>query len=274
MIKEWLRGAFFVPSLLGAGIVGLLLVIGFETDWGNNTRPHTAPEKMAAARVADAGLLPAVTPSDIEQAYPESAARPLFLPARRPVPAAPPVQQQAVSTMIKGQFLLQGTSVAKDFGDVVLLREVATNKTHVVRKGGQINGKTIEKVEPSHIVLKQESETEELDMRTQGSPKNTQPTQSPHMPQGSIFPQPNVPGGPFPQQGMMPQPAPLMPPPAPIPDTAQAAKQAQASAQIGSFADNFVRMGVSPAAAQSAIPQPTPEEILARRRAARGQQTK
>jgi len=261
MIKDWLRGAFFLPSLLGAGIVTMLLVIGVETDWGSNTRMRAVPKKMAAAKVADAGLLPAVAPAEIEQAYPESAARPLFLPARRPIPPAP-VQQQVVNVMRKGQFLLQGTSVTKALGDVVLLREVATNKTLVVRKGEKINDITVEKIEPGHIVLKQEAETEDLDMRTQGSPKNQQPAQTQQFPQGSIFPQPNAPGmipttqyptGPFMPAGMQPPPQ-TSPPAPPIPSPGMAQPQ-------------------HPGITQNAAPQPTPEEILARRRAARASQS-
>lgn len=250
MMKALLRGPYLFSTLVAAGIVLTLVAIGLETDWGRAGHFVPVVKRMAPARIADAGLLPAFSLAPIDQVSPQAGERPLFVPTRRPAPVA--VASQA-SAMRKGQFLLQGTSITKDFGDVAMLKEVATNRSYVVRKGEQLNGITVDKVEPSGVLLKQGEETEDLAIKTQGPTKGAPLAQ---VPSGSIFPQP------------APQPA----PPAP------AAAVPKPPGTVAAPATNPPAAGQ---AARTAVPQPavasqtplTPEEILARRRAARSQQT-
>ena len=253
MIKTVLRGPYALSALIGAGIVVALVAVGLELEWGNKVRAGAAAKRMEPAKAADAGLLPAFNLPAIDQGFTEAAARPIFVPARRPTPPAPVVQ--VVSAMRKGQFVLLGTSITKDFGDVALLKEVSSNRTHVVRRGDKINGITVDKVEAHRVVLKEGAESEDVDIKTQGSPKGGLP---PGAQTGSIFPPPGLPHPGLPPQqapaGMVPasgmpfpvSPSSPMPPPLPG--------------------------GNQPAANPGA--QLTPEEILARRRAARSQQTK
>ena len=245
MMKAFFRGPYALSALIAAVIVVALLIIGVETDWGRSVSPKAEIKRMAPAKVADAGLLPPFPLSPIDQGFPESAARPIFVPTRR----STPVSSVAVSAMVKGQFLLQGTSITKDFGDIAILKEVATNRTYVVRKGEQIKGIAVEKVEPNRVILKQGEDSEEVGMKTQGSPKGQAP--APTQP-GPIFPpvqpQPGLPGPALPQ---------TMTPPA-----------------VKASATGQPMNGQTPQNATTAVSPstPTPEEILARRRTARGKQ--
>ena len=248
MIKALLRGPYLIATLLAAGIVLALVAIGLETDWGRAAHSVAAGKPMAPARVADAGLLPAFSLGSIDQVSPQSGERPLFVPTRRP---APVVALQA-SAMRKGQFLLQGTSVTRDFGEIAMLKEVANNRAYVVRKGEQLNGITVDKIEPGRVLLKQGEETEDLAMKTQGPSKLVPPAPVTF---GSIFQQ-------IAPQSAPPAPATAMPKP---PGTVAAPATSPPPAGQPAY---------------TAVPQPaiasqtplTPEEILARRRAARSQQ--
>ena len=166
MIKALLRGPYLFSALLAAGIVLALVAIGLETDWGRAGHFLPVVKRMAPARIADAGLLPAFSLAPIDQVSPQAGERPLFVPTRRPAPVAVAIQ---ASAMRKGQFLLQGTSITKDFGDAAMLKEVATNRSYVVRKGEQLNGITVDKVEPSRVLLKQGEETEDLAIKSAGA---------------------------------------------------------------------------------------------------------
>jgi hypothetical protein len=246
MMKALLRGPYLFSTLVAAGIVLTLVAIGLETDWGRAGHFVPVVKRMAPARIADAGLLPAFSLAPIDQVSPQAGERPLFVPTRRPAPVA--VASQA-SAMRKGQFLLQGTSITKDFGDIAMLKEVATNRSYVVRKGEQLNGITVDKVDASRVLLKQGEETEDLAIKTQGPTKGAPLVQ---VPSGSIFPQPAP-----------PVPAAAVPKPP------------------GTVAAPATNPPAAGQAARTAVPQPavasqtplTPEEILARRRAARSQQT-
>src|SRR5689334_15256215 len=117
-------------SAAAALAVLLLVVIGFETQWGTRVRPAppTVPAKPAAP--VDARVLPTVASTVAEQAYPESVARPLFVPSRRPAPAAAPV---AVATMPKGTLTLQGVTIAGNTR-IAMLREKQSGKIHRVEQ--------------------------------------------------------------------------------------------------------------------------------------------
>ncbi len=254
MIKDLLRGPYLIAKLLAAGIVIAFVAIGLETDWGRARHSVAEGKRMAPAQLADAGILPAFSLGPIDQVSPQSGERPLFVPTRRP---APVVAAQA-SARPRGQYLLQGTSITKDFGDVAMLKEVATNRTYVVRKGEQLNGITVDAVEPGRVVLKQGEDSEDLAMKTQGPGKVAPPAP---MTFGSIF------------QQIAPQ-SPAPPPAAPAAPAIAMPKPPAALAAPGA--------GLPPAGAAPPLPAPqpalssqaplTPEEILARRRAARTQQ--
>jgi general secretion pathway protein N len=240
MIKRFLAWSYAVSAAIAAGIVLALVAIGVETTIGRGIGPAVMDKRMTPARVADANLLPAFSMPAIDQAFAETVARPLFVPTRRP---APPGAQ--ANPNWKGKFILLGTSVTKALGDIAMLKEIATNKTFSVRSGQQINGITVDSVKPDRVTLKQGEDTEEVLMRTQGSPR---------LPPGT----PAVPPPGAPAPGTMPlPPAPLTPPRAAAPQPGAAST---APAKI-----------ILPPNQPNTQSQPTQEEILARRRAARGQ---
>src|SRR6185312_7623825 len=106
----------------------------------------------------EAKLMPALAPTDADRSYPEMAARPLFVPLRRPAPAAEPAQQANIK---RGLYTLQGVTIAGDTR-IALLREKSTG--HIVRaeKGKDLNGMKIAEVTPESVTLALGSEQEVL----------------------------------------------------------------------------------------------------------------
>ena len=98
------KGAGFWVAFWGMAATALAVVIGVEHYLGSE-EPSGGPR--LPAKVADARMLPPFALAAAEQAAPETAARPLFTPTRRPAPPAATVQP----TMRKGQFVLTGVTV-------------------------------------------------------------------------------------------------------------------------------------------------------------------
>ena len=72
--------------------------------------------------------------------------------------------------MQKGQFILLGVTIARDVS-IALLKEKSTGKTHRVKKGKEVNGITLEKVEAEKVTLTQSDESEELTLKIQDHAK-------------------------------------------------------------------------------------------------------
>jgi len=247
MIKQFLAWPYALTSVLCAAAVLLIAGIGLEIDWGQGISRRLAERRMAPATPPEAKLLPAFAMPPLAPGFPETLDRPLFVPTRRPPPAAASGQIE----FKPGQFVLLGTSITKEFGDIAIVKELATNKSFSVRRGEQINGITVETVEPNRIVLKLGASTEEVAMKTQASPKGPPPGAVPTpQPGAAQFPRPGMPASGTPG-GVTPgvvRPATVVPG---LPPGAPGNPKTTAGPQN----------------------QPTPEEILARRRAARGQAT-
>lgn len=231
-----------VVAMLAVVAAALVGVIGIETGFGTRLAPSipSAPAKPAAPY--EAKLLPPLDAPNPEQAYPEMVARPLFVPLRRP---APPALSPAQQTMKRGQFVLQGVTIAGDTR-IALLREKATG--HVVRaeKGKDVNGLTVVEVTPESVTLAQGKEQEVLPLQVlKPGPAGVAPNVGPFGPSGM----PGAfgaggPGGPN--------------PPMPVPG---------AGAPPGIHPTN-----PPPTSLPQATAAPlTPEELLARRRGARTQ---
>lgn len=232
-----------VASLALAAAV-LVVAIGVETGFGTRLAPTlpTAPVRPAAP--FEAKLLPPVEDTNPDQAYPEMVARPLFVPLRRPAPAAEASAQQA---MKRGQFVLQGVTIVGDTR-IALLKEKATG--HVIRAeaGKEVNGLKVAQVTPESVTLEQGKEQEVLPLQVgKPGPANIAPNAGP-------FGAPGMPGifGGGPATGGSPIAAPPHPQPASPAATPNPA---------------------SPALPQASAAPLTPEELLARRRARREQQT-
>ncbi len=196
-----MNARYFLTALLIALLVAALAFIGWETDWGRALRGE-APDPSTRVATLDTNVLPAFQLSPLDPNYKEMIERPLFLSARRP---APPSNATTQVAMKKGQFKLAGTTVSAGIS-VAYLVETATNKTHRVNMGDDINGIKVERVDATRVVMKQGDETEELSLRSSISPKLPPPQQVAALAPGQAQPggpgqpmngMPGVPGGNF-----------------------------------------------------------------------------
>ena len=148
------------PAVWIGVVLALVAVIAAEVEFG---RVRVGEGPRAPAKLVEAKLLPAFTLAPEGQSAPETVARPLFVPTRRPSPPAPTA---AASAMKRGQFVLTGVTVTPDAA-FAFLKDVASGKTQSARKGAQVGGMSIDVVEPRRVVLRQGEEIEELSLLVQ-----------------------------------------------------------------------------------------------------------
>ena len=243
---ELIRSKPFIVALtlLAAALV---VVIAAETGFGTRLAPSVPRLALRPGPGPEAKLLPPLVQPPAEQAYPEMAARPLFIGTRRPAPTPEPAQQ---TTMRRGQFILQGVTIAGDTR-IALLREKANGKIHRVEKGHDINGMKLAEVNPESVTLAQGKEEEVLPLQVLKAPPGPGGT-IPAMPSGAAT-------GPFP--------------------TAPAQGQPPFAPGQPSVGVPVSPRPVAPNHVTSAVPQPapttspmSPEELLARRSARRARQ--
>jgi general secretion pathway protein N len=247
---------------LAAVAVVLAVIIAIELGVGGGLRSALAPSAPKRTVSAEAKLLPPMAPLAPEQAYPETTARPLFLPTRRPAPEAPVDKK----TLVPGQFVLQGVTVAGNTR-IALLREKANGRIHRVERGREVNGIQVIEIQPEVVTLGQGGEREVLSLQVQ------KPTGTPAAPAQA---------GPFGTTPAVPPPLPTspsgmpMPAGAPTPPPPQQPQAAPVPPRTGAFpsAPTPPPPGTAPAnpVAREQEPPMTPEELLARRRARRNQQ--
>lgn len=269
-MRRYFEWPAILTTLLVAGCLMCLLVIAIQTNWGREWRRDALLPSMRPAKPTDAAMLPEFKLAPLDAGFAESAARPLFMPNRRPVPAA-----ASAPTMKRGQFQLVGTSRTKEFGDSAMLKDIAANKTTVVKVGATIRDMTLESVGPDRAVLKLGDETEELIMKAQ--PKSNPAAGSPApRPPGSPAPAPipAMANTPAPGAGIFGgQPATPAPTTPALPPGTQFAPGAPGSPTVfpGAPGSNIAPASGTPGT--TAAPRaPTAEEILERRRRARAQQ--
>jgi len=151
-----------LTAILAGVAAALLLAIGVETGFGTRLRHDPPAEPSKAAAPPDAKLLPPLALVSPEMAYPETTARPLFVPTRRPAP----VENVAKSSFERGQYVLQGVIVVGD-QRTALLKEKTSGRIHRVDKGKDLNGVTVEAVEPTKVTLAMGGERETLNLTVQ-----------------------------------------------------------------------------------------------------------
>lgn len=249
--------------VLAAVAVALLVVIGFETGWGSGLRTPLPPPSPIKAAAVDAKLLPPVADAAPEAAYPETGNRPLFTPTRRPAPAP-----EAVGSMVKGQYVLQGITILGPTR-IAMLREKSGNRVHRMEKGQDLNGVTVAEIESDRVTLRQGGDSEVVSLvvsKGGGAPVAAPPPSTPAtaMP-GPFRPPANPPPG---APGAAPVPG---APVAPRPMTATV-NPAMPSLPGNTGAGTAAAPGTTNAAPAKAEAAMTPEELLARRRARRAQQ--
>jgi general secretion pathway protein N len=266
-----------MPSLRNNPLLGVLaalaiilaIVIGLEGEFGASVGSVLRPGDAKRAAPADAKLLPALVAVAPEVAYPETAARPLFTPTRRPAPEAPAAPQ---STFQKGQFVLQGVIAVGD-NRVAMLREKSSGRIIRVERGKEVNGIKVVDIQSETVTLAQGAEEEKLSLNVQKAP--------PALPAGSAQAAQTAaqaPQGPFaatPTPGVaaaaVPPGAPAAPPTAAVPLFGPRPVPVQPNA---SQPDGGVNPNPAARTATDAAAAPmTPEELLARRRARRTPQS-
>jgi len=232
-----------------AGVI-LAIVIGLEIAFGASLAKTLDASEKKRGVPADAKLLPALVAIGPEQAYPETVARPLFIPTRRPAPDAPAAAQ---ASLMRGQFVLQGTIVVGD-QRVAMLREKSTGKVHRIERGKDFNGMKVVSIEKEFVTLGVGTDEEKLVLNVLKPPPGPAPAAPTAASSGPFAPPPTA--GAMPIPGKPPAPNPNAPPGATPAAPGGANPAAQPMPQV-------------PAAAAAPL---TPEEAIARRRAARRSQ--
>jgi general secretion pathway protein N len=146
---------------LGAVAALLLLALALETA---TLRPGLTGVPARRATPYEAKLLPSLAAADPERLYPEVTARPLFIPTRRPAPAA-----AAASAFTRGQYVLQGVIVVGD-NRVALVKEKASGRVHRIEKGKDLNGVKVADIAPESVTLGEGAEQEVLSLQVQKIP--------------------------------------------------------------------------------------------------------
>ncbi len=250
----WITRRPFVAALAALAVL-LLVAIGVEAEFASRLgrADGSAPAKASAA--PEAKLLPPVIAQAAEQAYPETAARPLFTPTRRLAPVEPSGGKPAFA---RGQFVLQGVIVVGD-QRTALLREKASGRIHRVDRGKDLNGILVESIEPTEVTLASGGERERIALvvqRPEGAAKVAATAAEPAQ-------------GPFGAAAHAATPAPAAGAAAPASPTANPARVPTGA----NPAARTTATNTAPTGAPSTTQPMSPEELLARRRARRNQPT-
>lgn len=265
------RSPLTAALLVGVGVLGGIFAI--ELAMGG---PRQVPLGGRKAVPAEAKLLPPLAVTAPEQAFPETAGRPLFTPTRRP---APEVVATAQPTMQRGQFVLLGVTIAGDTR-IAMLREKSTGRLHRIERGRDINGMKVSAIEPDSVVLALGAEQEQLPLTVQRPGATPGAPGQPAAP-GAAPPAAAAQGGPF-AAAAPPGSVPGAPPVAATPGNVPGSGSVFPSStpRVGAPVTATTAGAVAPqpgapaagAAAPAAEQALSPEEILARRRARRAQQ--
>jgi hypothetical protein len=255
------------PLIAGLAVAcaALAVIVVFEIATGSGASTRAPAHKAAPA---EQKLLPALAATSLEQVYPETVNRPLWIPTRRPAP--PAVAAQA--SFERGKYILQGVTIVGD-NRIALLKEKASGRIYRVEKGRDLNGLQVAEVEAEKVTLALGAEREVVELRVQkpGAPGPGQPAAPAAVnAAGPFAPVAGVPGAP-----------PVVPPPGAGAQAAAPGAVAPGVPHTGVQPGPLPPVGSSQPAASNpsapAVPQQatsapmTPEELLARRRARRNQ---
>jgi hypothetical protein len=251
-------------AVLGALAVVLVAIIAYEAASGS-LRSQLAGSGTQGAAPVQPKLLPPIQPVIAEQAYPETTARPLLSPNRRPAPEKTAVGS---SSTPKGLYVLTGVTIVGPLR-IALLREKSSGRVVRAEKGKEVNGVMVAEIQPESVTLGPAGDQEVISLQVQKAgaapaapapgpfappPAPAAPAAPPEVPiaagQNPAARGPISPGS----QGsaLTPPPPPgTVPPPTPPPPST---------------------FGPAPAQQSQSAPL-TPEELLARRRARRTQQS-
>ena len=263
-----------VISALAVLAAILFAVLAAEYGAGAKLGERVATRGAPAAAPVQAKLLPSLAAVNPDQEYAEMGARPLFTPTRRPAP--PATAPAAASAMAKGQFTLTGVTIVGPL-KIALLREKSSGRVIRVEEGNDVNGIKVAQVDAEQVKLTQGGDSEVVQMLV--SKGAVQPAAPPSTAAAAS-------AGPFaPPPGPPPAPAPPGANPlaraAPPPTAAQPGQPPQPPVNPNSlFGPRPSGLTPSPVTDPTTATPPTsqaaplsPEELLARRRARRNQQS-
>jgi hypothetical protein len=252
----WLQRNPLVLALAALAVV-LLVVIGVETGFGAGFRAGIPASTSKKAVPFEAKLLPSIAAGNAEQLYPETAARPLFIPTRRPAP-----EVVAQSTFQPGQFVLQGVIVVGE-NRIALLREKSSGRIHRVERGKEVSGVKVAEINREAVTLTQGNGREVLELQVQKA--GAAPAAGAMAPAGPFGAAPVA--GAVPGQGGNPLQA------APNASTSGIPNMNVPPTGINATPPPTPPGGVPSASGTAQSAPISPEELLARRRARRGQQS-
>jgi hypothetical protein len=161
-VRGWM--AWLLP------VTALMLLIGWETDWGRqivrvpSTPPAAEPKPVTAAVLPDYeidGGLPA---------HAETVQRTLFNATRRPAPVL--AADDGARQIVRGKFQLMGTTVTGE-RNIAFLKDVGNGKTRVVRQGDDIDGMKVSLVTADRVQFLAGEDSEELILKVAPGPKTT-----------------------------------------------------------------------------------------------------
>jgi hypothetical protein len=250
-------------------VLGLLCIVLAVAVIAELATPGSSTHAAAAKKVApaEAKLLPPVAFSSVEQLYPETAARPLWIPTRRPAPTV----VAAPASFQRGQFVLQGITIAGSTR-IALLKEKASGRIHRVEQGRDLNGLQVAEVQPETVTLVQGGEREVISLAVQrpaapGTPGQPAPAAQSGGPFASA---PAAPGAPAPAPPAIPGIPPGVPPPGAPPSPSPFGQPLVApTVSPGPLTPGVANPSATTVPQQATTAPMTPEELLARRRARR-----
>ena len=153
-----------------APLAVLVLIIGWQTDWGHEWTRVPPAAAMAVPPPVTVAVLPPYVPDATVETSRDTIDRTLFNPTRRPAPVA--VAEAQKPRMQRGQFALTGTLVVEGKA-TAFLRDVNGGKARRVLQGETINGLLVAEVKPNGVRLTQGDESEELVLKLAVGPRTT-----------------------------------------------------------------------------------------------------
>jgi hypothetical protein len=151
-------------------VAALILLIGWETDWGRQiVRVPSAP-LAAEPKPVTAAVLPDYEIDGGLAAHTETVQRTLFNATRRPAPVLS--AEDGPRQIVRGQFQLMGTTVTGE-RNIAFLKDVGNGKTRVVRQGDEIDGMKVALVTADRVQFLAGEDSEELILKVAPGPKTT-----------------------------------------------------------------------------------------------------
>ena len=254
----------------------LVVVLGLEIASGAKLAESVAGRGAPPAAPVTAKLLPAIASVNPDQEYAETGNRPLFISTRRPAPSA--VSPATVAAMAKGQFTLTGVTIVGPL-KIALLREKSSGRVIRVEEGNDVNGIKVAQVDAEQVKLTQGGDQEVVQLLvTKGAPQAAAPPVAAASAAGPFAPAasatPGAPPGANPLARAGPPPAaaqPGQPQQPPVNPNTLFGPRPGGLMPGNSFTPTPDPTIATPPTRQAA--PLTPEELLARRRARRNQQS-